>query len=113
MLGDFAMPRGVLELVDDLAIPFQAKPVEPINDGVDCALRGPLAVGVLDPQQHLASAPTRVEPIEQRGARASDMKKAGRRWRKAGDDLRHKTKLADQAWEDRGGSGATARLVVA
>ena len=53
------------------------------------ALRRALAVGVLDPQQHLAAAAARVEPVEQRGAGAADVEEAGRGGGEAGDDLGH------------------------
>ena len=38
------------------------------------------AVGVLDPQQIAAAVMARVQPVEQRGARAADMQEAG--WRR-------------------------------
>ena len=60
--------------------------VEPVEDRVDRRLGRALAVGVLDPQQHLAAASARVEPVEQRGAGAADMEEAGRRGGEAGDD---------------------------
>src|SRR5260221_9317739 len=73
------MALGARELVDGLAVPIQAEPGESIEDGLDRSLRGALAVGVLDPQQHLPAAPAGIEPVEQRGARPPDMQKA--RWR--------------------------------
>src|SRR5205807_10027992 len=54
---------------------------------VDRGLRRALAVGVLDAQQHPAAAPARVQPVEQSGARAADVQKAGRRGSEARDDL--------------------------
>ena len=80
-LGYLAVALGARELVDGLAVPFQAQPGEPIEDGLDRSLRGALAVGVLDPQQHLPAAPAGIEPVEQRGARPPDMQKA--RWRRS------------------------------
>ena len=59
---------------------------EPVENGVDGGLRGALAVGVLDSQQHLAAAAAGVEPVEQRGARAADMQKTGGRGGETGDD---------------------------
>ena len=87
LLGHLAVAGGAGELVDDLAVPVDAEPGEPVEDGVDRRLGGALTVGVLDPQQHLAAAAARIEPVEQRGAPAADMQKAGRRRRKTGDDL--------------------------
>src|SRR5262249_27327355 len=85
-LRHLAVALGARELVDGLTVPIQAEPGEPIEEGLDRSLRGALAVGVLDPQQHLPAAPAGIEPVEQRGARAPDMQKA--RWRrsKPGDD---------------------------
>ena len=84
--GDLAVPRGAAELVDDVAVPIEPEPFQPVQNGVDRGLGRALAVGVLDPQQHLAAAPARIKPVEQRRAGASDMEKAGRRGGKTGDD---------------------------
>ena len=64
----------------------EPEPVQAVEDRVDRRLGRALAVGVLDPQQHLAAAAARVEPVEQRGAGAADMEEAGRGGSKAGDD---------------------------
>jgi hypothetical protein len=50
LLCDFAVPGRARELVGRLAIPANAEPGEPVENGVDGGLRGPLAVGVLDSQ---------------------------------------------------------------
>src|SRR5262245_4148422 len=57
-----------------------------MEDGVNRGLRGPLAVGVLDPQQHFSTAPAGVKPVEQGGARSPDMQEARGRGSKAGDN---------------------------
>ena len=57
-----------------------------MQDGPDGRVRRSLAVGVLDPEQHLAAMLVRIEPVEQGCAGASDMEKAGWRGGKAGDD---------------------------
>src|SRR5215471_175628 len=85
-MDDFAMAFRAGELINGLTVPFEAKPGEPIEDGVDRRLRGALAVGIFDPQQHFPAAPAGVEPIEQRGARATYMQKARGRGSKACDD---------------------------
>ncbi len=85
-LGDLAMPRRARELIDGLAVPVEAEPGQPVEDGVDRGLGRALAVGVLDAQQHLAAAAARIEPVEQRRARAADMQEAGGRGGKTGDD---------------------------
>src|ERR1700685_59740 len=80
------MPRRPGKLIDNLAVPADAEPVEPVEDGVDGGLRRALAVGVLDAQQHLAATAASIEPIEQSGAGAADMEKTGGRGGKTGDD---------------------------
>ena len=91
---DFTVARGAGELIDRLAIPADAEPVEPVEDGVDGGLRRALAVGVLDPQQHLAAAAAGIEPVEQRGARPADMQEAGGRGGEAGDDAHAARRVA-------------------
>jgi hypothetical protein len=86
LFGDLAVPRRARELIDGLAVPVDAEPGEPVENGLDRRLRRALAVGVLDPQQHFSATPACVKPVEQRGARATDMQKAGGRGGKAGDD---------------------------
>ena len=84
--GNFAVPRGTVELVDDLAIVVEPEPFQPVQNGVDGFPGRSLPVGVLDAQQHLAAAPARVKPVEQRRAGSSDVEKACRRGSKTGDD---------------------------
>src|SRR5262249_25045173 len=86
LLRHLAMARGTGELVDRLPVPRDAEPGEPLEDRVDCGLGRALAVGVLDPQQHLAATAARVEPVEQRRARSADVEEAGRGGSKARDD---------------------------
>ncbi len=86
LLGHLAVPRGAGELIDGVAVPFDPEPGQPIEDRGDRVFGGAFAVGILDPQQHLASAPSRIEPIEQRGARPSDVEEAGGRRCEAGND---------------------------
>src|SRR6202022_1742511 len=86
LLRNFAVARGPAELVDDLAVPIEPEPFQPVPKGVNRFLGRSLPVGVLDAQQHLAAAPARVEPVEQRRAGSSDVEEACRRGGKAGDD---------------------------
>ena len=83
------MALGALELAHRLAVPVEAEPAQPVENGVDRLRRRALAVGVLDAQQELAADVLGVEPVEQRRARAADVQEAGRRGGEAGDDLRH------------------------
>ena len=86
LLGGLAVARGARELIDGLAIPIELEPAQAVEDGEDGAFRGARPVGVLDAQQHLAALGSRVEPIEQRRARAADMQIAGGGGGKARDD---------------------------
>jgi len=79
LLGHFPVPGGARELVNRFAVPIDAEPGEPVEDGVDRSLRRALAVGVLDPQQHFPAAAAGVKPVEQRRARPADMQEPGRR----------------------------------
>ncbi len=86
LFGNLAVAGDAGILVDDFAIPGDAEPSEPVQDRRNRRLRRTLAVGVLDPQQHLAAATTRIKPIEQRGPRAPDVEKSGGRGRKTNDN---------------------------
>jgi len=77
--GDFGVAKGSGHLVDDLAVPVDAKPGKPVDDRL-CRFRGrTLAVGVLDAQPKHAAVMAREEPIEEGGAGPTDMQKTGRR----------------------------------
>ena len=86
LLGDLAMARGARELEDRLAVPIEAEPGQPVEDGVDGVGGRTLPVGVLDAQQELAAGVPGIEPVEQSRARAADMQIAGGRGGKARDD---------------------------
>ena len=64
-------------------VPVQAEPPQRVEDDLDVLGRVALGVGVLDAQQHLAAGVAGLEPVEQRGARATDVERAGRRGREA------------------------------
>jgi hypothetical protein len=70
-------------LVDDLAVPGQAQPADLGQDVVGQLGAVALGVGVLDAQQHLATLLPSDQPVEQHGARPTDVQPAGRRRREA------------------------------
>ena len=78
LLGHLAVAGGTGKLEDDLAVPGEAKPGQPVDNGVDGGSGRALAVGVFDPQQHLAAMPARVQPVEQGCAASTDVEKSGR-----------------------------------
>ena len=86
LLGDLAVAGGAAELVDDVAVPIELEPIQAIEDRRNRRLGRALAVGVLDPQQHLAAGLFGIEPVEQRGTGTPDVEEAGRRGGKACDD---------------------------
>ena len=77
---------GVARLVDHVTVPVEAKPFETVDDRRDCLGRRPPPIGVLQTQQEPAAVMAGKEPVEQRGAGATDMEEAGGRGGKAGDD---------------------------
>ena len=85
LLGYLAVSFGTCELINHLAVPIEAEPGEAFEDRVDCRLRRAFAIGILDPQQHLARAATGIKPIEQRRTRSADVKKARGGGGKTGD----------------------------
>ena len=89
LVHGLAVAAGAVELADRLAVPVEPEPLEAVENGVHRGLRRALAVGVLDAQQERAAEPLRVEPVEQRRARAADVQEAGRGGREAGDDAGH------------------------
>src|SRR5205807_10074986 len=80
------MARDSRGLVDRLSVPCETEPSQAVENGVDRRLGRALAIGVFDPQQHAAAVRARKQPVEQRGARAADVEKAGGRRREAGND---------------------------
>ena len=77
------VPPRHRKLVDNLALPIEFEPFQPVDDGIDGRLRGSRAIRVLDAEQKLAACVMRVQPIEQRGAGAANVQKACRRGCKA------------------------------
>ncbi len=86
LLRYLAVAVGAGELVDHFTVPGEAQPCQAVEDGGDRRVGGALAVGVLDPEQHLAAGVAAIEPVEERRARPADMQEAGRRGGEAGDD---------------------------
>src|SRR5947209_2238956 len=105
------MAGDARELMHRLAVPFEAEPCQAIEDRGDRLVGRARAVGVLDAQQEFAATPARIKPVEQCGARAADVQEAGRRGRKAGDDLiRHWEQLNSGPHPEERPKGASRRM---
>ena len=86
LLCHLGMAVGEMRLEIGLAVPVEAKPFHSVEDRVDRRLGGSGLVGILDAKQKPSAVPARVEPVEQGGPRAADMKKTGGRRREARND---------------------------
>ena len=70
--------RDIGALKDDLLIPGQSQPLEPLEDRASALVGAARAVGILDSQQKDAVVFAHVQPVEERGAGTANMEKAGR-----------------------------------
>src|SRR5690606_13554185 len=77
LLGHLAVTVQAMGLVDRAFVVVHAQPGHRLEDRVDRRLGTALAVGVLDPQDELPAAATRLQPAVQRGARAADVQVTG------------------------------------
>src|SRR5579883_3514850 len=93
----FGMAAKARRLQDDVAVPLQLEPGESVDDGLDRLGCGTLAIGILDAQQELPAVMLGEEPVEERRARSSDMKKAGGRGGEADDGGHLRRSLAQMA----------------
>src|SRR5688572_14584564 len=78
-LGVDLVPLDVRPLVRDFLVPGQAEPLESLENGPRAFLCAARTIGVLDAEQELAPVTTDVEPVEERGSRATDVEIASRR----------------------------------
>jgi hypothetical protein len=69
----------VRALEDDLFVPVEPEPAQPLEDGARGLVGGAGLVGVLDAEQELAAELAGEEPVEERGAGAADVEVAGGR----------------------------------
>src|SRR5205823_440744 len=88
---DLGMARRAGELMDDVTIPVEPEPGEPIDDRGHCLGGRAHPVRILDAQPECAALAitlvvARIEPVEQRGAGAADMEKPGRGGGETDDD---------------------------
>ena len=68
-----AVTLEVRALEDDLPVPREAEPLEPLEDGARALVGAARLVGVLDAQQEHSVELSRVEPVEERRPRAADV----------------------------------------
>src|SRR5207247_6048816 len=67
-----------VELEGDGAVPVEPEPAQRALDLLHRLRHLPARVRVLDPQQALAPAPAREEPVEEESAHAADVQETGR-----------------------------------
>src|SRR5205823_12343336 len=88
---NLGMARGAGELMDDVTIPVEPEPGEPIDDRGHRVGGRAHPVRILDAQPECAALAitlvvARIEPVEQCGAGAADMEKPGRGGGETDDD---------------------------
>src|SRR5690606_29679526 len=77
-VGALALTVGtVVAALAGSFVPLQAQPAQAVVDDVEELLAVALLVGVLDAQDERAAGVAGVEPVEQRGAGAADVKEPG------------------------------------
>src|SRR5665213_812796 len=86
--------RLVERLMDDLAVPIEREPFEPVEDGLNRFGRRTRSVGVLDPQAEFSAVMLGKKPVEQGGAGAADMQESGGRGGEADDGCHSAEALA-------------------
>jgi hypothetical protein len=65
-----------------LFVPVEAQPAQALEDGLDAGVGVALDVGVVQAQHHGAAVVAGIEPVEDEGAGAAHVQKAGGRGRK-------------------------------
>jgi len=85
------MLRKIRALMHDVLVPPQSEPLEPFVDTAGARVGAPGFIGVFDPQQKLTAVMLDEEPVEEGGARASDVQIAG--WRGRESESMHAEKL--------------------
>ena len=76
-LGVGAVAIGVRTLKERPFVPGDPEPGEAVENDLRVRVGAALLVGVLDAQDEHAAEAARVEPVEERGARAADVQVAG------------------------------------
>ena len=66
-----------------LFVPVEAQPAQAFEDGLHAGVGIALDVGVVKAQDHRPAVVAGIEPVEDKRARAADVKKTGRRGRKS------------------------------
>jgi hypothetical protein len=79
LLGGLDVSVAPGRLADDLLVPVEPQPAQPVEDAVEPDVGAADRIGVLVAQQEGAALAAGEHPVEQRGARASDVERAGRR----------------------------------
>ena len=89
------MAVGAADLRDRALVAVELEPAQRVEDLLDVLGRRALAVGVLDAQDERPAGVPREEPVVERGARAADVQRAGRRGSEADPHAATRTLCAD------------------
>jgi hypothetical protein len=74
------MPPDIRALINDVAIPLEPKPFQPLENRAGACVGASRLVSVLDAEQELAAELARVEPVVERSARSADVEIPGGGW---------------------------------
>ena len=78
-LEDLLVAVGAADLRDRALVPVELEPAQRVEDLLDVLGGRPLAVGIFDAQDEGPAGVPREEPVVERGPRAADVQRAGRR----------------------------------
>ena len=104
---------GAVGLQDRALVPVKLQPSEGVEDLLDVLRGGALAVGVLDPQHHLAPVVAGQEPVEQGGASAADVERTRGRRREADPHVGCSVLRAPTPGRTTGGSARPRASIIA
>ncbi len=91
--GDLSVPILAFRLEDDVAVPFEAKPAQAIDDRVHGLLGRARLVRILDAEEEPPAIGTGEKVVEERSPRAPDMEKSRGRWGESRYDVWHESSL--------------------
>ena len=73
------VPRDVCALIDDAIVPEESEPLQSLEDRARARVGAASLVGILDAEKEFPSELAGIEPVEERGSRATDVQVSRRR----------------------------------